>query len=81
LDFAYFMLSFNERARSNVKVVDYVIDEKRLLRNCPAPEHLWHAIFGTTTSIFDLWSRPWDVARLLGLRGVPSCPHPSEEVG
>ena len=32
-------------------------------------------------SILDLWSRPWGVARLLGLRGVPPRPHPSEEVG
>ena len=28
------------------------------------------------SSILDLWSRPWGVARLLGLRGVPSA-HPS----
>jgi len=28
------------------------------------------AIFGTTSSIFDLWSRPWGVVRLLGLRGL-----------
>ena len=28
-----------------------------------------------------LWSRPWGVARLLGLRGVPPRPHPSEGVG
>jgi len=26
---------------------------------------------GTTSSIFDLWSRFWSVARLLGLRGIP----------
>ena len=32
-------------------------------------------------SILDLWSRPWGVARLLGLRGVPPRPHPSEWVG
>ena len=28
-----------------------------------------------------LWSIPWGVARLLGLRGVPPRPHPSEGVG
>ena len=28
-----------------------------------------------------LWSRPWGVARLLGLRGLPPCPHPSKGVG
>ena len=32
-------------------------------------------------SIFNLWSSPWGVARLLGLRGVPPCPQPSEGVG
>ena len=32
-------------------------------------------------SILDLWSRPWGVARLFGLRGVPPRPHPSEGVG
>ena len=34
-----------------------------------------------SVSILDLWSRPWGVARLLGLRGVPPRPHPSEGVG
>ena len=32
-------------------------------------------------SILDLWSRPWGVARLLGLRRAPPCPHPLEGVG
>jgi len=32
-------------------------------------------------AIFNLWSRPWDVARQLGLRGIPNRPHPSERVG
>ena len=32
-------------------------------------------------SILDLWSRPWGVARLWGLRGVPPRSHPSEGVG
>jgi len=43
-------------------------------------EPLRRAIFGAT-SIFDLWSRPWGVARLLGLRRVPPRPHPSKGVG
>jgi len=37
------------------------------------------AIFGAT-SIFNLWSRAWGVARLLGLRGVLPRPHLSEIV-
>ena len=32
-------------------------------------------------SLYDLWSRPWGVARLLGLHGLAPCPHPSEGVG
>jgi len=47
---------------------------------CPASEPLRRAIFGTI-SIFDLWSRPWDVVRLLSLQGIPPRPHPSEGVG
>ena len=35
----------------------------------------------TPLSLLDLWSRRWGVARLLGVRGVPSRPHPSEGVG
>jgi len=45
--------------------------------DCPESEPLRSAIFGTT-SIFDLWSRSWGMAQLLGLRGVSWCPHPSE---
>jgi len=56
-------------------------DLTHLLLDCPASEPIWRAIFGTTSSFFDLWSRPWGVARLLGLRGVPPRPHPSEGVG
>jgi len=51
------------------------------LLDCPASEPLRRAIFCTTSSIFDLWSRPWSEARLLGLRGVLSRPHPLERVG
>jgi len=53
----------------------------QLLLDCPASELLRRAIFGTTSFIFALWSSPWVVARLLGLRGVPPRPHPSERVG
>jgi len=33
-----------------------------LLRDCPASELVWHTIFGTISSIFDIYSRPWGVA-------------------
>jgi len=52
-------------------------DLTHLLLDCPASGHLRHAIFGTTSLIFDLWSRPWGLARLLGLHGVPPYSHPS----
>ena len=56
-------------------------DLNHLLLDCPASEPLCKSIFGSSLSILDLWSRPWGVARLLGLRGVPLRPHPSEGVG
>jgi len=34
-------------------------DLTHLLLDCPASEPLRPVIFGTTSSIFDLWSRPW----------------------
>ena len=56
-------------------------DLNHLLIDCPASEPLRKSIFGSSLSFLDLWSRPWGVVRLLGLRGVPPCPHPSEGVG
>ena len=56
-------------------------DLNHLLLDCPASEPLRKSIFGSSFSILDLWSRPWGVARLSGLRGVPPRPHPSEGVG
>ena len=52
-----------------------------LLLDCPASEPLRKSIFGFSLSILALWSRPWSVARLLSLRGVPPRSHPSEGVG
>ena len=46
-----------------------------------ALDHLRRAIFGCFLSILDLWSCPWGVARLLGLRGVDPRPHSQEWVG
>jgi len=56
-------------------------DLTHLLLDSPASEPLRRAIFGTASSTFDLWSRPWGVARLLGLRGVPPRSQPSVGVG
>ena len=53
----------------------------RLIPHCPATDSLRRSLFGDSLSLYDLWSRPWGVARLLGLNGLPPCPHPSEGVG
>ena len=42
---------------------------------------LRRSLFGDSLSLYDLWSRLWGVARLLGLNGFPPCSHSSEEVG
>jgi len=55
-------------------------DITHLLLDCLASELLRRTIFGTTSSIFDLWSRSWGVTRLLGRRGVSPRPQPSEGV-
>ena len=51
-------------------------DISHLLLHCPATRSLRQSLFGDSLSLFDLYSRPWGVARLLGLRGIPSRPHP-----
>ena len=56
-------------------------DTSHLIVHCPATDSLRRSLFGDSLSLYDLWSRPWGVARLLGLHGVPPCPHPSEGVG
>ena len=56
-------------------------DLNQFLLDCPASEPLRKSIFGSSLVILDLWSRPWGVARLLGLCRVPPRPHFSEGVG
>ena len=56
-------------------------DTSHLILHCPATDSLRRSFFGDSLSLYDLWSRPWGVARLLGLHGLPPCPHPSEGVG
>ena len=57
------------------------LDTSHLILHCPATDSLRRSLFGDSLSLYDLWSRPWGVARLLGLHGLPPCPHPSEGVG
>ena len=56
-------------------------DTFHLILHCPATDSLRRSLFGDSLSLYDLWSRPWGVARLLGLHGLPPCLHPSEGVG
>ena len=56
-------------------------DTSHLILHCPATDSLRRSLFGDSLSLYDLWSRPWEAARLLGLHGLPPYPHPSEGVG
>ena len=52
-----------------------------LILLCPATDSLRRSLFGDYLSLYNLWSRPCVVVRLLGLHGLPPCPYPSEGVG
>ena len=56
-------------------------DLSHVFSSCPSLSSTREAIFGPSVSIFDLWVRPWGVARLLGLRGVPPRPYPPDGAG
>ena len=56
-------------------------DTSHLILHCPATDSLRRSLFGDSLSLYDLWSRPWRVARLLGLHGLRPCTHLSEGVG
>ena len=56
-------------------------DTPHPILQCPATNSLRRSLFGKSLFIYDLWSRPWGISRLLGLHGLPPCPHPSKEVG
>ena len=56
-------------------------DVSHLILHCPAAHSLRRSLFGKSLFLYDLWSRPWGVARSSGLHGLPPCPHPSEGFG
>ena len=60
---------------------DSTQDLRHILLDCSSLEPIRRAIFGSSLSPLDLWSRPWGVARMLGLRGVAPRPHPPDGVG
>ena len=41
---------------------------------CPVADALRRSLFGDFLSLYDLWSRPWGVARLLGFHGLLHAP-------
>ena len=49
-------------------------DTTHLILHCPATNSLHCSLFGDSLSLFDLWSRPWGVARLLEVDSLPPCP-------
>ena len=56
-------------------------DTSHLILHYPATDSLRRLLFGDSLSLYNLWPRPWGVARILGLHGPLQCPHPLEGVG
>ena len=56
-------------------------DTSYLIAHCPATGTLRRSVFGNSLSLYDLWSRPRRVVRLLGLHGFPLYPIPRKESG
>ena len=56
-------------------------DTSHLILHCPATDSLRRSLFGDSLSFYDLWSRPWRDARLLGLHGIPPSPIPRKGSG
>ena len=50
-------------------------DISHLILHCPTTDFLRRSLFGHSLPLYDLWSRPWGVARLPGLRKLPPYPH------
>ena len=55
-------------------------DTSHLIVQCPATDSLRGSLFGDSVSLRSV-VQTWGVAQLLGLHGLPPCPHPSEGVG
>ena len=47
-----------------------------LILHCPATDSLRRSLFGDSLSLYDLWSKPWGVARLLGSMVIREAPIP-----
>ena len=51
-------------------------DTSHLILHCTATNSSRRSLFGDFLSLYDLWSRPWRVSRLLGLHGLTPFPIP-----
>ena len=56
-------------------------DISHLILQCPATDSLRRSLFGNSLSLYDLWSRPWGVARLLGSMVFRHALIPRKELG
>ena len=56
-------------------------DISHLILHCPATDSLRRSLFGDSLSLYDLWSRPWGVARLLGSMVFRHAPIPRKGSG
>ena len=56
-------------------------DVSHFILHCLAADSLRCSLFGDSLCLYDLLCRPWGISRLMGLHGLPPCPHPSEGVG
>ena len=54
--------------------------DRQLVLLFPATDSLRRSLFGDSLSLYDLSSKPFGFSRLLGLHGLPPCPHPLEGV-
>ena len=48
-------------------------DISHLILHCPATDSFRRSLSGDSLFLCKLWPRPWGVARLLGLHGLPPC--------
>ena len=56
-------------------------DTSHLNLHCAATYSLYCSLFGNYLSLYNFWSRPQQIARLLGINNLPPCPHFLEGFG
>ena len=56
-------------------------DTSHLILHYPATNSLLRLLFGDSLILYDLWSRPWGVAQILGVHGLSPCLHSSKGLG